>query len=208
MRARSYQGYMSPRTEERLRTGEYEVGTEEVSARASQVQKVYDSDPTTEKDVEAVLKLVQDTKPKSGKSANNAQAAANFFGRRDSVRAALEEMIYAAALYKKAVYRRAPDETLEDKQMFEGMGAINARKAMKWVEENLSPETNAWLDNALQYYSQAAARINAASKYVDPVQAARDRAKAESDLLELPADSVANLEMPLHPLVRIALQRG
>jgi hypothetical protein len=117
-------------------------------------------------------------------------------------------MIYAAALYKKGDYRRAPDETLADKQMFEGMGAVNARKAMKWVEENLSPETNAWLDNALQYYSQAATRINAASKYVDPVQAARDRAKAESDLLELPADSVANLEMPLHPLVRIALERG
>jgi hypothetical protein len=199
MRARSYQGYMSPKIEEQLRTGQYEVGTEEVSAAASQVQKVYDTDPTTEKDVEAVLKLVQDTKPKSGKSANNAQAAAHFFGRRDGVRAALEEMIYAAVLYKKKDYRRAPDETLVDKQMFEGMGAVNARKAMKWVEENLSPETNAWLDNALQYYSQAATRINAASKY---------RAKAESDLLELPADSVANLEMPLHPLVRIALQRG
>jgi hypothetical protein len=208
MRARSYQGYMSPRIEERLRTGEYGVGTEEVSAAASQVQKVYDTDPTTEKDVEVVLKLVQDTKPKSGTKANNKEAAAHFFGRRDGVRAALEEMIYAAALYKKGDYRRAPDETLADKQMFEGMGAVNARKAMKWVEENLSPETNAWLDNALQYYSQAATRINAASKYVDPVQAARDRAKAESDLLELPADSVANLEMPLHPLVRIALQRG
>jgi hypothetical protein len=97
-------------------------------------------------------------------SANNAQAAAHFFGRRDGVRAALEEMIYAAVLYKKEDYRRAPDETLADKQMFEGMGAVNARKAMKWVEENLSPETNAWLDNALQYYSQAATRINAASK--------------------------------------------
>jgi uridylate kinase len=78
MRARSYQGYMSPKIEEQLRTGQYEVGTEEVSAAASQVQKVYDSDPTTEKDVEAVLKLVQDTKPKSGKSANNAQAAATL----------------------------------------------------------------------------------------------------------------------------------
>ena len=207
MRARAYQGYISPRMEERLRTGEYEVGTEEVSAAASQVQKVYDTDPTTEKDVEVVLKLVQDTKPKSGSGANNAQAAANFFGRRDSVRSALEEMIYAAALYKKAVYRRAPDETLADKQMFEGMGAVNARKAMKWVEENLSPETNAWLDNALQYYSQAATRINAASKYGDPVQAARDLKAAEDTQLNLPADSVANLEMPLHPLVRIALER-
>ena len=42
---------------------------------------MYDSDPTTEKDVEAVLKLVQDTKPKSGtKANNNGQAAALFFG--------------------------------------------------------------------------------------------------------------------------------
>jgi hypothetical protein len=65
----------------------------------------------------SVLKLVQDTKPKSGTKANNkAQAAAHFFGRRDGVRAALEEMIYAAALYKKGDYRRAPDETLEDKK--------------------------------------------------------------------------------------------
>jgi hypothetical protein len=175
-------------------------------------------DPTTIKDKRAVLDLVAN-EPKTAR----AKAARVFFSKVASPEVALHEMAYAKAMGPEAKYRRAPDETALEAAYFNGLTNANATAAIEWVQENMSPTTNAWMDKLTKHYENEAAKIASlvAGDRVEAKRAAEEMyqqsdyvrgltysAKLNDLVKKLPGGSVAGFLTPLHPITMVHMKNG
>ena len=119
--------------------------------------------------------------------------------------------------------------------MYRGTGKASAERALRWAEDNLSPEINAWItkeeaqvikaseESTLDLIDKINAENAAKSELNQRVQAQIEREEAEAsreqnrknakklrdlDKLLLATDAVAGLGLPVHPAVSSAVRDG
>ena len=129
-------------------------------------------------------------------------------------------------------FRKTPDMAQAEVDFFQGMGNKPAQKVLDWAKNNLSAETNTWIDETLakeiremqgiestdyvEMFRQREAKL-AAKEMAEQAQIEADMrqdARANLDELanmfekKLARGSVMGLDVPLHPGVRGLLRAG
>ena len=150
-----------------------------------------------------------------------ARAAATYFKKMPRIVDGLLNMAFDH-VYQPARFR-AEGESREEARFFQGLNGNTASLAVKWVRENLSPETNAILDNEINKFSRAKTILNdeafieSLSKVMTGKEPEIDetldeyiKAYAEEQRTKKPItpDAVTSLGYDLHPMVMTALQDG
>ena len=198
----------TPLIKERLLSGNYEVGTE-TGSEAQRRATILSTDPTTRKDVEAVAKLLGSPQRRG----SDAVYAVDFFGKNpnDPVMG-LEDLSYAE-VYGPEDYRRAPGESDAERARFKGQGRKAAKRARKWVEQNLSEGVQSWIKTSNEDHRRTLRwnKEKFGRSSPDEVAANREGVVDETTaeyLKPLTSDAVTNLGTPLHPAALRELRDG
>jgi hypothetical protein len=178
-------------------------------------------DPSTAGDKTTILELL-------GTGRNNldekGKAARIYFEKYPRVADSMMMIVHDKA-FNTPDYRKAEGEGDIEAAFLKGTGAKNAGLAIKWMEANLSPETNAWMKETLKEYGIS---VHGQRNYsmVDQVEKRRKLEAEEAEFVEeytkandieeqakifkkyLDKDAVLALDTPMHPVVKAMLQQG